>query len=230
VEGRKRIRTSPELYTGRGWYFLTVCTHGGSPVFANAPFARAISRHFLAAAAIDNFALHAWCIMPDHVHLLVEGLAMNCHVRHFMQRWKGGSTRSFRKRYGRDLWQRAYYDHILRPKELPHSFAWYIWLNPVRKGLCREPQDYPWSGSQTMDWKCRNPPKEQWIPPWRKGHGMPVGEGALALPQFGHVSKIAGGTHLKTKGTSDVSDLGSEDATLRESDVIADTGAERREG
>ncbi len=59
---------------------------------------------------------------------------------------------------------------------------------------------------------------------------MPVGEGALALPQFGHVSKIAGGTHLKPKGTRDVSDLGSEDATLRESDVIADTGAERREG
>ena len=102
MEGRKRIRTSPELYTGRGCYFLTVCTHGRAPVFANPPFARAICRHFLAAAAIDNFSLHAWCVMPDHVHLLAEGRAAECRVRDFMQRWKGGSSLSFRKRYGRE--------------------------------------------------------------------------------------------------------------------------------
>ena len=228
MEGRKRIRTSPELYTGRGCYFLTVCTHGRAPVFANPPFARAICRHFLAAAAIDNFSLHAWCVMPDHVHLLAEGRAAECRVRDFMQRWKGGSALSFRKRYGRALWQRAYYDHILRPKELPHSFAWYIWLNPVRKGLCRAPQDYPWSGSQTIDWKAKNPPQEEWIPPWRKP--IPVGEGALALPQFGHVLNIAQARNEKAKGKSDEIEVEAKAATPHEGNMIAESGAELREG
>jgi putative transposase len=177
VDGRKAIRTSPELYTGRGWYFLTACTQGRAPIFANPPFARAISRYFLAAAATENFCLHAWCIMPDHVHLLVEGQAMECRVFRFMQRWKGGSTLSFRKRFGRGLWQRAYYDHILRPKESPDPFAWYIWMNPVRKGLCRVPEEYPWSGSLTIDWKRRKPPTDPWIPPWRRPEAVPVGEG-----------------------------------------------------
>jgi putative transposase len=182
MDARKRIRTSPELYTGRGWYFLTACTQDRSPVFAKAPFARAITRYILTAAAIENFMPHAWCVMPDHVHLLVEGRARGCGVFEFVRRWKGESAFSFRRRYRRELWQRAYYDHILRPNELPGPFAWYIWLNPVRKGLCKEAKDYPWSGSLTIDWEKSTPPTKEWIPPWKEKPGIIVGEGALDPP------------------------------------------------
>ena len=123
-------------------------------------------------------------IITPHLQIPYEIVwrARVCGVFEFVRRWKGESAFSFRRRYGRELWQRAYYDHILRPKELPGPFAWYIWLNPVRKGLCKEPKDYPWSGSLTMDWKKSTPPTEEWIPPWKEKPEIIVGEGALDPP------------------------------------------------
>src|ERR1700685_308523 len=58
----------------------------------------------------------------------------------------------------------------------------------------------------------------------------PVGEGALALPYFGHVSGIAPGTNRETKGESAENDMVGEARSLQKSDRIADPGAERREG
>jgi len=62
----------------------------------------------------------------------------------------------------------SFYDHVLRPWEPVHSFLWYIWMNPVRKGLCKSPYEYPWSGSLTIDWKRTASVEEQWTPPWKR--------------------------------------------------------------
>lgn len=183
MPARKCIRINPALYTGKCWYFLTICTQRRAPVFASAPFAKAITKYLLDAAAAENFLLHAWCVMPDHVHILVEGETMACQVFHFARRFKSESAHSYLRRFGRQLWQRAFFDHILRPHESPEPFEWYIWLNPVRKGLCRNAAEYPWSGSQSVDWRnsvslCT----DGWVPPWRKPRTKTVAEVALDLP------------------------------------------------
>ena len=105
--------------------------------------------------------------MPDHLHFLCEGVADDCNLIKFVEMFKQCTNYEFKKRSGRILWQKRYYDHVLRPKEAPEAVVCYIWWNPVRKNLCCEPQDYPLSGSQTMDWMTTAASRPTWKPEWR---------------------------------------------------------------
>jgi putative transposase len=167
METRKRIRLAARNYRGRGWYFITACTQDRAPFFQHALRAKSLIHVLVAAAAHRRFLLHAWCIMPDHLHILCEGASARSAARVFVNRWKAASALRFERELGRDIWQRAFYDHVLRPSEHVDSFLWYIWMNPVRKGLCKSPYDYPWSGSLTIDWRKAKPSEARWTPPWK---------------------------------------------------------------
>jgi len=105
--------------------------------------------------------------MPNHVHLLLEGLEPACDLVQFVKILKQKSGFVHSKNTQERLWQRFFYDHILRPGDHPDAVAWYIWLNPVRAGLCAAPQDYRFSGSFTVDYRKRIAPRELWTPPWK---------------------------------------------------------------
>ena len=86
-----------------------------------------------------------------------------------MKSFKIKTSRKYAASEPRPLWQRGYYEHILRSGESLESVAWYVWLNPVRKGLVSRPQDYTFLGSTTglkmpASWGAQN-----WTPPWKKG-------------------------------------------------------------
>ena len=66
-----------------------------------------------------------------------------------MKSLKIKTSREFAMNNDTPLWQKKYFDHILRPKESMDAVAWYIWLNPVRAGLERAPGLYPFAGSLT---------------------------------------------------------------------------------
>ena len=108
--------------------------------------------------------------MPDHLHILVEGLTDRSNLISFMLAFKQSTEKSAAKTFHHPLWQRSFYDHILRGRDSSDSLSWYIWLNPVRKGLCAQPWDYPFSGSftlDTLDWKRSQQPPS-WTPPWKQ--------------------------------------------------------------
>jgi putative transposase len=165
---RKNIRLAAENYIGRRWYFVTVCREKRQRIFRDAAHAEWLTQHLRDAAAKHAFKVHAYCIMPDHLHLLVEGSKDSSNLLAFMAEFKQQTAKEWRKLYRSTLWQKKFYDHILRRASSPETVAWYIWMNPVRKGLCQEPQQYPHSGSFTVDWKGRPQPAEAWAPPWKQ--------------------------------------------------------------
>ena len=59
----------------------------------------------------------------------------------------------------------SFYDHILRDKDAPADVAWYIWLNPVRAGLVKKAEEYPYSGPFVRDWDAGEAPEKAWAPP-----------------------------------------------------------------
>jgi hypothetical protein len=86
----------------------------------------------------------------------------------FVNGFKQRSAFEFKQQRGERLWQHKTFDHILRPSERWEAVAYYIWMNPVRKGLCLEAGDWPFSGSQTVDWKrLLKPSEEHWVPAWK---------------------------------------------------------------
>ena len=171
---RKKNRLRPEEYRGRRRYFLTLCCEKRFPAFRS-PKAAEQALHILRDCAVATaFHVHAYCFMPEHLHLLVEGANDQSVLSGFVKRFKQISGHRFHRTTGRLLWQAKFYDHILRSEDDLTSVCAYIWLNPVRRGLCRETSDYPFSGSLTMPWKGQPQNAQAWTPPWRATEKMPA--------------------------------------------------------
>jgi putative transposase len=170
---RKKIRLSSSRYSGKQIYFVTLCCENRQPAFTNESLGRWLVTELSKSAAEQGFAIHAYCVMPDHVHILVEGMTDTCDLVRFISFFKQQTAFYYKKKFGRQLWQSRYYDHILRKAVATDAVAWYIWLNPVRKGLCSAPQDYSLSGSLTLDWRSRCSSSHAWLPPWKTSKEMP---------------------------------------------------------
>ena len=165
---RKNIRLHPTRYQGRIWVFITICCEFRRRVFAESARAQLLIDLLRSTAEKYHFAVHAYCVMPDHFHALVEGIAADSSLLSFVRNFKQMSSREYSRATGQQLWQKKFYDHVLRAEDSPGAVSWYIWMNPVRKGLCRKPIEYPLSGSFTKAWLDLIQPKETWVPAWNK--------------------------------------------------------------
>jgi len=96
-------------------------------------------------AARREWLCHAFCLMPNHYHLLVEASPVS--LSRGMHRLNGAFARRFNVRRERSghLFEGPY-----RPEPVARDAHFleasrYIVLNPVRAGLCAEPAAWPWS-------------------------------------------------------------------------------------
>ena len=168
---KKRLRLPERDYLGRRVYFITICTENRATFFLKSATAYWILEELIATAAQFTFALHAYCIMPDHLHFLSEALADTCDLIKLVNGFKQCTAYEYSKTQATRLWQIRYYDHVLRSNDSIEDIACYIWWNPARKGLCAKPQEYAFSGSQTIDWmKCISI-APRWTPPWKQAVG-----------------------------------------------------------
>src|SRR5580765_7084061 len=101
-------------YVGLYRYFLTFCTDWRRPLFGTAAVVSLTLSQISRAAAHEGFALLAYCFMPDHLHLLVEGLTDAADCRRFIKSAKQNSGYYFEKEFNRKLWQRYGFERILR--------------------------------------------------------------------------------------------------------------------
>ena len=84
--------------------------------------------------------------MPDHVHLLLTG-ADDADLLRFVKDFKQRTGYAYRRANAKALWQKSYYDHVVRAEEDLRVVARYIVGNPVRAALAASPAGYPYSGS-----------------------------------------------------------------------------------
>ncbi|MBZ5695418.1 MAG: transposase [Acidobacteriia bacterium] len=164
----RNIRLPAAKYRGVQWYFVTLCCAGRRRVFADEKRATWIVDELRRHATSHRFAVHAYCAMPDHLHALVMGLDATSDLLTFLKNLKQKTAYEFHSEFDRSLWQKKFYDHILRREDAVERVAAYIWMNPVRKGLCKDPREYAFSGSFVLDWKRDGKPVETWVPPWKE--------------------------------------------------------------
>jgi len=84
----------------------------------------------------NRYRLHAWCIMPNHVHVLVEPITHALSA--ILDSWKTFTAREANiliKRKGEPFWQREYFDHLMRNQEHAERTSEYILNNPEAAGL-----------------------------------------------------------------------------------------------
>ena len=108
--------------------------------------------------------VHAYVIMPNHIHLVIEPLPVTntwhawCDYREFhrlesiVRSPKSYSGRAINKRLERSgpVWRDEYFDRIIRDDTELDTVIDYIHHNPVRWGLVEQPEKYRWSSIHTI--------------------------------------------------------------------------------
>lgn len=142
-------KPSPRLshfsYEGYYCYFITCCTFNAFEFFKEERVIKAVKKILCETAKRNKFFIYCFCFMPDHLHFLLGGEDENSSLKDFMRIFKQRSSFVIKKMTGKRLWQRSYYDHILRKVESLEEICEYILNNPVRKGLVKNYQEYPYS-------------------------------------------------------------------------------------
>jgi putative transposase len=97
----------------------------------------------------QRYRLLAWCIMPDHVHALIEtreGFPL-ADVLHSWKSFMSHKANGLLRRSG-EFWQREYLDRYVRNAEHYEKVVAYIEENPVKAGLVRLKTDWLWSSAR----------------------------------------------------------------------------------
>lgn len=96
----------------------------------------------------DRYALHAWVIMPNHVHVLFTPLG-NWEWGKILHSWRSYTAHECNKMLQRqgEFWQPDPFDRYIRDEQHFANALAYIEKNPVKAGLCEKPQDWQWSSA-----------------------------------------------------------------------------------
>jgi putative transposase len=146
---RKSARLKDFDYTGWYAYSLTLVTRSRRRYFTAAGVVRMCLEALGQSLRRNGAVVRAYCFMPDHVHLLLQG-KHDVDMREVVRSFKQLSGYRFKLATGERLWQTSYWDHVLRKDEDMYRVATYIWGNPVRAGLCVDYRAYPFSGPRKV--------------------------------------------------------------------------------
>ena len=129
----------PQRTATTGTFFITSITYNRRRLFqvpANAELFLETLQHYRAESA---YQLHAFVVMPDHVHLLLTPNAKT--ISQVMNLIKGGFSHRLLSNF--PIWQRGFADHLILDADHWNSRIAYIHQNPVRANLTTAPEIYP---------------------------------------------------------------------------------------
>ncbi len=153
IKHKKRLRLKYFNYEGYYSYFVTICTLDKKEIFIDKSIVNPIVGFLKELSSNYNFIVYAYCFMPDHLHLLLQGNDEKANLKKFVSMFKQKSGFWYKKKFDAKLWQINYYEHVLRKEKAIKEIAYYIFANPVRQKLIEDYRDYPFSGSFEFDIK-----------------------------------------------------------------------------
>ena len=141
-------RLRREFYQADAVIFWTLPVSHRQQGWLKDRFHAAFREMMLHAAAREGLLCPAYCLMPDHLHLVWMGVRKQSHQRNgikFLRASLGPFLRPAR-------FQHQAHDHVLKPKERQHhaftlACADYVLLNPLRAGLVNAPEKWPHQGA-----------------------------------------------------------------------------------
>ena len=163
-------------YVPGAMVFFTLVTHERRKLFDEELARRCLREAILNIQQVRPFTIDALVLLPDHLHTIWTLPEDDCD---FSVRWRqikgdftaryrlaggteGTRSKSRQKRRERAIWQRRFWDHVIRDEDDFERHLDYIHYNPVKHGLVECPRDWPHStfhrwverGVYEPDWGC----------------------------------------------------------------------------
>ena len=146
---RKRLRLKNFDYSSTGAYFITICTKDRktlfSPVGADSISARIVERTFLETIQqYEGVDSPIYVVMPNRFHAIITILRADMEsaptVSKIVQSFKRYSTVEYMKMFeegmlplfDKQIWQRSFYDHVIRNRDDYNEIYKYIYENPMK--------------------------------------------------------------------------------------------------
>jgi putative transposase len=146
-------------YVKGGTYFFTVNTSHRQPILTH-PRVRAILRKAVIEARNRYpFEINAWALLPDHLHCIWTlpgndkdysgrwAFIKRFTTKHCKELFENQNllTNSNIKRSESTIWQRRFWEHLIRDEEDYIAHTDYIYWNPVKHGYVKRARDWPYS-------------------------------------------------------------------------------------
>lgn len=134
---RKRIRLKNYDYSKYGWYFVTICIQNRRKILGNiskdeiklSKLGELIDKNIKDIEEIfEDIIIDEYVVMPNHIHLIILINSSNkTNLSRIIKKYKEIIT----KEIGQSIWQRSYYEHIIRNEKEYYKIKEYIQNNIV---------------------------------------------------------------------------------------------------
>jgi REP-associated tyrosine transposase len=140
----------PRIEVPGGIFHVTARGNDRADIYRTDGDRKLFTRLLLATASQAKWSIHAYCLMTNHFHLVMETPQPN--LARGMQRLNGRYGQLFNERHERSghLFQGRYWSTLLDEDDRLAETCRYVLLNPVRAGLCEFAHDWPWSGGALL--------------------------------------------------------------------------------
>ena len=123
---------------------FVVCATDARPILTMRFAPSLLAEAMTVNAATNGVELLAWCIMPEHLHIVAQVAPDGGDLLRFLSGLKTRTGRTLREAgLPAPIWQRSFWDRHLRPKEPLSGLISYVVQNPVRAGLCERWGEWP---------------------------------------------------------------------------------------
>ncbi len=131
--------------------FVTACSKDRKKIFA-----RSSVHRLVIDAWMDNreWIVGRYVLMPDHIHLFCAPYGLSqIALRTWVRKWKSFISRNWPCPDEQPIWQVDLWDRQLRQSDSYQAKWDYVRYNPVRQGLCRDPDEWPYQGHiNQLEW------------------------------------------------------------------------------
>jgi putative transposase len=162
-----------------GTYFFTVVTYGRKNIFANIENVTLIRKAFRHVMEKYPFTIDAFVLLPDHLHCiwtLPDGdmdfsnrwrLIKSFFTKKCLSEYRNIANESRVKKKEQAVWQRRFWEHLIRDDNDYEKHVEYIHYNPVKHGHVKSPKDWIYSsfhkyarqGKYDLNWGAGEPIK-----------------------------------------------------------------------
>lgn len=148
---RKRNRLPLDTYKEARVFHIVIGIHKRHCLLKNDNVVLPLIESLRSSSDKFGWDVITYCFMPDHVHLLIAPNKIDTDLIAYIKDFKQRTGYWYKQSFNEPLWQKSYYDHILRDDEAVLVIAQYILENPFRAKLTQHWFSYPYSGSFVLN-------------------------------------------------------------------------------
>ena len=148
IQKNKHLKRLERIWIKDPIFFITTCTENRRKILDNHASANIIENELVMAKERHGWYVGRYVIMPDHIHFFCSPDEEAKDLRRFMQAWKEWTSKRLARECGifEHIWQKEFFDHMLRSEDSYQEKWQYVLNNPVRAGFAKKAEEWPWQG------------------------------------------------------------------------------------